>query len=194
MGMGMGVKGEDKGMGVGVVLILELGASLGIGTLSCLGTGLTRIGAGVMLAKGWAGVVCSVGAGGTLGRAVVCGILGLGNGVKEPVGGREGIAGEERGGVGTPSVGIGELCAVGSWLSLLDSGVAFLLAVCCRESERLNVKTAVVKPTASRSKAAMLAQADGPEIAPERLKFGTTLSAAYSSRAVARSNSCNRLS
>jgi hypothetical protein len=51
-----------------------------------------------------------------LGRAVACpgtvfvGILGLGDAVKEPVGGREGkFSGEERGGVGTPSVGIGEL-------------------------------------------------------------------------------------
>jgi hypothetical protein len=58
--MGMAAEGGDiEKLGVGVILVLGVGASFGIGTaLSCLGTGLTRIGgAGVMRGIGSTGVV-----------------------------------------------------------------------------------------------------------------------------------------
>jgi hypothetical protein len=112
--------GATEKLGVATPLVLGLAASLGIETeLSCLGTGLTAIGgAGVMRAVGLTVVVWGMGtAAGTLGRVVgdvpgtvTVGLLRLGDGTLEPTGGREdNVSGEDKGGVGTPSVGTGEL-------------------------------------------------------------------------------------
>lgn len=111
--------GATEKLGVGTPLVLGVAASLGIETeLSCRGTGLTRMGgAGTKPGMGLTGVVWGIGTtGGTLGRVgsvpgtLTVGLLGLVDGAMEPTGGREdNVSGEDKGGVGNPSVGTGEL-------------------------------------------------------------------------------------
>ena len=112
---------------------------------------------------------------------------GLSVGLEVLPGGREGnVSGDNSCGVG---VG---LRAIACWL-LFDLGVTFLCAVCGCSSEWLRIcTTAAVKPTPSSSIAAMLAQVlDGVAALRGRLKAAGVVntSRAYSSRAVAKSNS-----
>ena len=128
----MTIEGGATGRGGCTPSIVGAVACPGIETeLSCLGTGLMRIGKpGVMRGMGLTGVgagaiacgapeiirgVWGAIAGGALGRAsgvwgvLAVGVLGLGGGTMEPMGGKEGNdSGEDNGGVDAPSVGNGD--------------------------------------------------------------------------------------